>query len=168
MSWTERSRRVPPLGWVALGLIAQQILAGGRRPSRASATLAGGTAVISLGLLASSVTSFRRRRTTVDPLTPERARHLVVEGPFRITRNPMYVAMSGVLLAHAVARRSLLALLPTAGFVVVINKSQIEAEEQALAANFGSDWGRYAATTPRWLSLRPLIRRDPGKATPVG
>jgi protein-S-isoprenylcysteine O-methyltransferase Ste14 len=152
-------RRVPPLGWVAAGLLTQKLLPGGRRPSRTSRGLAGVIAVWSLGLLAWSVTAFRRHETTVDPLAPERASRLVSDGPFQVTRNPMYVAMAGVLVAHAIARRSPVGLIPAAGFVLLINKAQIEAEERAMAANFGPEWDQYVAATPRWLSLRSLPNR---------
>jgi protein-S-isoprenylcysteine O-methyltransferase Ste14 len=105
------------------------------------------------------VTAFRRHETTVDPLAPERASRLVSEGPFQVTRNPMYVAMAGVLVAHAIARRSPLGFVPATGFVLLINKAQIEAEARAMAANFGPKWDRYVAATPRWLSLRSLLNR---------
>lgn len=152
-------QRVPPLGWLAAGLLAQRGLPGGRRPSRTSSGPAGMLLAASLGLLAWAVTAFRRHETTVDPLAPERANKLVDDGPFRVTRNPMYVAMAGVLVAHAVARRSTLSLVPAAGFALVINKAQIEAEERAMAANFGADWDRYVAATPRWLSPRSFLSR---------
>jgi protein-S-isoprenylcysteine O-methyltransferase Ste14 len=152
-------RRAPPLGWLAAGLLAQMVLPGGRRPTRTSLGLAGLIHSASLGLLAWAVTAFRRHETTVDPLAPERASHLVSDGPFRVTRNPMYVAMAGVLVANAVARRSLLGLVPAAGFALVINKAQIEAEEHAMAANFGTDWEQYVATSPRWLNLQSFSVR---------
>lgn len=158
---TGELRRVPPLGWLAAGLIAQKVLPGGRRPNRTSVGLAGLILSASLGLLPWAVTAFRRHETTVDPLAPERASSLVNDGPFRVTRNPMYVAMAGALVAHACARRSLLALLPATGFAFVINKAQIEAEERAMAANFSADWEQYVATTPRWLNHRSLFPRKP-------
>lgn len=154
-------RRVPPLGWLAAGLLAQKSLPGGRRPSRTSLGLAGVILSASLGLLVWAVTACRRHDTTVDPLAPERASRLVSDGPFRITRNPMYVAMAGVLVAQACARRSILGLLPAACFALVMNKAQIESEERAMAANFGAEWERYVATTPRWVHLRTFARRKP-------
>jgi protein-S-isoprenylcysteine O-methyltransferase Ste14 len=152
-------RRVPPLGWVAAGLLTQKLLPGGNRPSRTSRGMARMIVAWSLGLLAWAVTAFRRHETTVDPLAPERASRLVSDGPFQVTRNPMYVAMAGVLVAHAIARRAPVALIPAAGFVLLINKAQIEAEERAMTANFATEWDRYVAATPRWLSLRSLPNR---------
>lgn len=151
-------RRVPPLGWLALGLLAQKLLPS-RRKRQASLRVGQLLLAASVGLLARSAAAFRRHDTTVDPLAPERASHLVDDGPFRVTRNPMYVAMAGVLLAHGVARRSVLGLVPLAGFVVVIDKTQIEAEEQAMAAAFGPEWDRFCATTPRWIGLRTSLSR---------
>jgi len=152
-------RRVPPLGWLAAGLLMQKLTSGERRPSRTSLGLAGLVLWWSVGLLAWALTAFRHHETTVDPLAPERASRLVVDGPFQVTRNPMYVAMAGVLGAHAIARRSPVALIPAAGFVALITKAQIEAEERAMAANFGPAWDQYVAATPRWLSLRSLLSR---------
>jgi len=152
-------RRVPPLGWLAAGLLTQKLTSGDRRPSRTSLGLAGLILSWSLGLLGWAVTAFRRHETTVDPLAPERASRLVSDGPFRVTRNPMYVAMAGVLVANSIARRSPLGFIPVTGFVLLINRAQIEAEERAMAANFGPEWDRYVAATPRWLSLRSLTNR---------
>lgn len=147
-------RRVPPLAWVAAGVVAQSRLASRRRPGLFHGAVAGLIAGGSLGLLGWAASTFRRHETTVDPLAPDRAAELVTDGPFRLTRNPMYVAMAGVLVAHAVARRSLLATLPAVGFVAAMNASQIAAEERAMEAKFGADWRRYAAEVPRWLGRR--------------
>lgn len=149
---TGSSRRLPPLAWVGLCLLGQHRIAGRRRTGPWSATLAGAIAAASLGLLGWAVSGFRRHDTTVDPLEPARAAHLVTEGAFGVTRNPMYVAMTGVLVSHAVARRSLLAFLPAGAFAAFMDRTQIQVEESVMQAKFGADWDRYAANTPRWLS----------------
>jgi protein-S-isoprenylcysteine O-methyltransferase Ste14 len=99
-----------------------------------------------LGLLA-----FRKSRTTVNPLKPERATALVTSGVYKITRNPMYVGMSLLLLAWAVY---LSALLPFAGpvvFVLYITRFQIQPEERVLLEMFGEEYAAYAARVRRWL-----------------
>ncbi|MBO9556809.1 MAG: hypothetical protein J7523_19745, partial [Cellulomonas sp.] len=68
-------------------------------------------------------------------------------------RNPMYVGMLLGLVAHAVARRSVVAALPAAAFVAALHP-QITAEERALEARFGDEYARYRATTPRWVDAR--------------
>ena len=81
---------------------------------------------------------------------------LVTSGPTAVTRNPMYVGMAGVLVAHAVLRGSWRALLPVAAFMAVMDRVQIPPEEQALAAHFGADYTAYRNQVPRWLG--PITR----------
>ncbi len=127
------------------------VVLAGRRPAT------GRSALAALPVLAASVAwgvaavrGFVRAGTTVDPHAVERASHLVVAGPNRFTRNPMYVAMAGGLLAHAIARRSWVGLLPVAAFVVVLDRTQIPAEEAALSARFGAEYHAYLRRVPRW------------------
>lgn len=99
-----------------------------------------------LGLLA-----FRASRTTINPLKPERTTALVTGGVYKITRNPMYVGMSLLLLAWAVW---LSALLPFAGpviFVLYITRFQIQPEERVLLELFGEEYATYASRVRRWL-----------------
>lgn len=72
-------------------------------------------------------------------------------GPFRISRNPMYVGLAGVLTAYAQLYRSPRATLPLVGFVVLMNRSQIAAEEAALQQKFGAEFTEYCGTVPRWI-----------------
>lgn len=99
-----------------------------------------------LGLIA-----FRRSRTTINPLRPERTSALVTQGIYRITRNPMYVGMALLLLAWAVY---LSALLPFAGvplFMSYITRFQIRPEERMMEKLFGAEFLGYAARVRRWL-----------------
>lgn len=99
-----------------------------------------------LGILA-----FRRSRTTVNPLKPERASAIVTSGVYRITRNPMYLGMALLLLAWAIY---LSALLPFAGLLIYvwyITKFQIKPEERVLESIFGEEYSSYAARVRRWL-----------------
>lgn len=99
-----------------------------------------------LGLLA-----FRRSRTTVNPLQPQRASALVTGGVYRITRNPMYLGMALLLLAWAVWLSAWPALAGPVAFVLYITRFQIRPEERAMQANFGDEFARYAARVRRWL-----------------
>ena len=144
-------RRPPPAVLLAIAGAAQSAMTRGRTATPAS--VAAATAVVggSLCLLAGSAGNFLRHRTTVDPMRVERAQHLVVDGPNRLTRNPMYLGLTGLLLSHAIARRSPSALIPLAGFVWLIDRHQIPAEEKALEERFGQDYLDYKETVPRWL-----------------
>ena len=92
---------------------------------------------------------FRRHRTPVNPARPAKA--LVTGGPYRFTRNPMYIGMACAYAGAAVAAGALwsLALLPAVLFV--IDRTIIPREERHLAEKFGEDYDRYSRSVRRWL-----------------
>lgn len=104
-----------------------------------------------IGFSAAGVRSFRRARTTLKPTRPEEASSLVRTGIYRVTRNPMYLGLLFALGAWAVFLSSAWALLGVAGFVLYMNRFQIEPEERALSRLFGSDYASYKASVRRWL-----------------
>lgn len=140
--------RVPPVVWLGGAALAQRLV--GRRPTRTTTLVSAPLLAMAGWLVAGSVREFVRRGTTVDPVSVDKATALVRTGPNSVTRNPMYLGMATVLAAHAVARRSPLALLPVVGFVAAIDHWQIPAEEQALSAEF-EEYADYVASVPRWL-----------------
>lgn len=95
--------------------------------------------------------SFRRARTTVNPLKPEAATSLVSAGIYRVTRNPMYLGLALLLLAWSIYLASPWTLAIVAGFVLFIDRLQIVPEERVLAALFGPDFEQYRARVRRWL-----------------
>lgn len=95
--------------------------------------------------------SFRRARTTVNPLKPEAASALVTSGVYRYTRNPMYVGFALWLLAWGLYLASPLVLLGVLGFVLYMNRLQIAPEERALGQLFGADFAAYRQRVRRWL-----------------
>lgn len=143
--------KIPPPVWLLAAGLAQRALAGDRDTTASSRVAAAGVAGTAVTLLGGSTARFRRHGTTIDPLRPDRASHLVVAGPNRLTRNPMYVGMAGLLVAHAALRRSPAALLPVAGFVAVIDRFQVAREEAALRERFGAKYADYCARVPRWV-----------------
>ena len=148
----------PPV--LALGAAAvQRRLPGAARPPT-RLRVAGATAltVASAALAGGAGREFRRHGTTVEPFRPERASALVTTGSNAVTRNPMYVGMAGVLLAHAAWRGSWPALVPVAVFVGVIDRLQVEVEEAALVRLFGAEYVAYRAAVPRWLGPGTLPR----------
>jgi protein-S-isoprenylcysteine O-methyltransferase Ste14 len=130
-------------------------------PRRATSSplrnVAAATLVAASGALAGAAAgSFRRSGTTVEPFRPERATSLVTSGVNAATRNPMYVGMAGLLVAHAVHRGSWTALAPAAAFVAVVDVYQVRFEEAALRKRFGDDYDAYSVAVPRWLDRRSL------------
>jgi protein-S-isoprenylcysteine O-methyltransferase Ste14 len=98
-----------------------------------------------------AVISFRRARTTVNPLRPGTASTLVTGGIYRHTRNPMYLGLSIILLGWAVYLANAPALLLLPGFVLYIYRFQIVPEERTLAALFGAEYQAYRTRVRRWL-----------------
>jgi protein-S-isoprenylcysteine O-methyltransferase Ste14 len=76
---------------------------------------------------------------------------LVTEGPFRFTRNPMYLGFAVTLLAWSVWLAHPVTLLGIAGFVAWMNRLQIVAEERAIGALFGEEFERYRNRVRRWI-----------------
>lgn len=107
--------------------------------------LAGGV-VSSAGALA-----FRKARTTVNPLHPERVSLFVASGVYRYTRNPMYLGLLFVLVGGVVALGALSAMLGPAAFVGFITRFQIVPEERVLEGRFGPEYIAYKERVRRWL-----------------
>lgn len=143
---------IPPPVWAAAAGLAQRaLISKNRSPSSVSKAAAASAAVASVGVIGASAVTFYRHRTTISPVSVRNTSALVTSGPFRISRNPMYVGLVGLLTAHALLQRSPVAALPVAGFVVLMNRSQIATEETAMRKKFGADYAEYCARVPRWL-----------------
>ncbi len=113
-------------------------------------------ALVSVATAGGAASRFRRSGTTLEPLHPDRASTLVTGGVNTISRNPMYLGLAGLLVAHCLWRGSWAALLPVAGFVILIDRVQIQAEEAALLEKFGTEYETYRSRSPRWIDRRSL------------
>ncbi|WP_338477931.1 isoprenylcysteine carboxylmethyltransferase family protein [Pseudomonas trivialis] len=149
------NRIPPPLVATLFGLLmwcAARYLPGAMqltiewRTSLALVVLLAGLAICLAGVL-----SFRRVRTTVNPLKPETASALVSSGVCRYTRNPMYLGFATVLIAWSILLAWPPALLGVLGFVMYMNIFQIGPEERALTSLFGREFTRYCSQVRRWL-----------------
>jgi protein-S-isoprenylcysteine O-methyltransferase Ste14 len=108
-------------------------------------------AVLGIAVALSGVMSFRRARTTVNPLKPETSAALVSTGVYSFTRNPMYLGMALVLLAWAVYLASVWSLLGPLLFALFITRFQIVPEERVLEGLFGASFSAYQKRVRRWL-----------------
>lgn len=94
---------------------------------------------------------FFRAHTTFNPIHPERTSHLVTDGPYRYTRNPMYVGMLVILTGWGIYLAVLTPFLLLPIFVWVMTVQQIMPEESYLDAKFGECYRTYKQQVPRWL-----------------
>ncbi len=99
----------------------------------------------------SGAVAFRRACTTVNPTTPEAASCLVRSGVYRITRNPMYLALLLSLTGWAIMLANPVNLLLLPVFVLYMNRFQILPEERMLLNLFGADYAAYQQSVRRWL-----------------
>jgi protein-S-isoprenylcysteine O-methyltransferase Ste14 len=113
--------------------------------------LAVGLAVAGAVASLSGVVSFRRAKTTVNPMKPDSSSSLVSSGVYALTRNPMYLGFLLVLAGWAVFLSNVLGLLLLPVFVFYMNRFQIEPEEKALAILFGPAFNAYQSRVRRWL-----------------
>jgi len=102
-----------------------------------------------LALAVSALLAFRRARTSINPTVPTTA--LVTHGPYRVSRNPMYLSLLLLYLALAIGFQSFwaLLLLPLAFWAVEFRV--IRLEERYLEQKFGADYARYKERVRRWL-----------------
>jgi protein-S-isoprenylcysteine O-methyltransferase Ste14 len=122
-----------------------------RLPNLLRLLLAVVLAVLGVAVALGGVVSFRRARTTVNPLKPETSAALVCTGVYSFTRNPMYLGMALVLLAWAVYLSSVWSLLGPLLFAFYITRFQIVPEERVLEGLFGASFAGYRKRVRRWL-----------------
>ena len=94
---------------------------------------------------------FRRARTTVNPLSPEKSTELVTTGIFSISRNPMYLGMALNLVGITIWFGDVSGLVFVALFVVVINQLQIKPEEEILTGLYGDKYTDWMQRVRRWI-----------------
>jgi protein-S-isoprenylcysteine O-methyltransferase Ste14 len=100
-------------------------------------------------LFFSAFASFRHARTTLIPNRP--AAKLVTSGPYRLTRNPMYLSLVALYLAVTLLVNSWWPLILLPLVVLLVNRTVISREEGYLSQTFPADYAAYRARVRRWL-----------------
>jgi protein-S-isoprenylcysteine O-methyltransferase Ste14 len=81
---------------------------------------------------------------------------LVVKGPYRYVRNPIYVLDVGILFGTALLTGDWWLVILTVAYVIQL-RTQVQAEERELNARFGATYDRYCRQVPRFIPrLRPV------------
>ncbi len=104
---------------------------------------------LAIALLLWSASWFRRKKTPIQPRNKPTT--LIVEGPYRLTRNPIYLAMVVFLLGLAVWFGALSGIIPMATLAVVLQRRFILPEEAGLRETFGAEAESYFANSRRWI-----------------
>jgi protein-S-isoprenylcysteine O-methyltransferase Ste14 len=147
---SEDAREAPdnPAGALAAGLLANRRYHIPFLPRKVTRTLGWSLVVCGLAVGFFGSREMRRAETNVDPYKPATA--VVTGGPFRFTRNPLYLSMTLIYGGISVLANA----LPAALLLVVLRlmrRSVIEREERYLERKFGDEYVQYKLGTPRWI-----------------
>lgn len=92
---------------------------------------------------------FLKNATTLQP--SEEPTSLVTSGPFRLSRNPVYLGMASILLGVAVVQGTLVAPAFPVIFIMLIELFIIPGEERMLEKIFGERYREYKKSVRRWV-----------------
>jgi protein-S-isoprenylcysteine O-methyltransferase Ste14 len=95
------------------------------------------------------VHAFHRAGTAVRPDRPVTA--LVTDGPFRYTRNPLYIGLTTIYLGVAFSTGMLWLLVTLIPALAVTHWKIVRREEQFLEAKFGETYRTYKTHVRRWV-----------------
>jgi protein-S-isoprenylcysteine O-methyltransferase Ste14 len=155
---TRESRDIPgviaPPPLIYAGALATGLLANGRYPisflpSKLARAL--GLSLVVVGCLLGlwGDRALRGAGTSVDPREPVTA--LVVGGPYRFTRNPLYLSITLVYAGISAFANALWALLLLPLVLSVMRRGVIEREERYLERKFGGEYLNYKERVRRWI-----------------
>jgi len=105
--------------------------------------------VVGIWLFVSARAAFRRHKTTLVVWTP--STELVQDGPYRFTRNPIYLAFATMYLGLSFVFNSAYILVMLVIVVILFDRTQIPREELYLQEKFGEEFSRYRAKVRRWV-----------------
>ena len=146
-------RILPPvlfLGSIAVGVLIQFAIPLGF--AQGSGLRVGiGLLAVALGFaeIAWAFTVMRRTHQDPDPRKP--SPELIPSGPYRYSRNPMYVGMTLIQTGIGVALGNLWILLLLVPTLFILQRGVIEKEEAYLQRRFGDSYLRYRNSVRRWL-----------------
>lgn len=80
-----------------------------------------------------------------------RPRFLLVSGPYKFSRNPLYIADSVILLGWAIFYGSIAVLIGCLTFGAFLAFVLVPSEERQLQEQFGDEYARYRDSVPRWV-----------------
>jgi protein-S-isoprenylcysteine O-methyltransferase Ste14 len=145
-----------PVPWVfvltyLLGAGLESLCPGVVSPRATPATSIAGAVLFAAGAVIAGwgLAIFRNARTTTVP--GESSAKLVTWGPYRVTRNPMYVGLILAYIGEGVMLRQIWPLVFLPLIVAYLNWTVIPVEEARLTATFRDDYEQYRAKVRRWL-----------------
>lgn len=142
----------PPLIYasgIALGLLLNRLWPLPWLPPTVNRPLGAALAVLGSVPAAWAFVEMTRARTNVDPHKPTTA--IVASGPYRWTRNPIYLSFAAITAGVAVWANALWVLLALPAVLMIMVRGVIEREERYLERKFGDEYREYKSRVRRWL-----------------
>jgi protein-S-isoprenylcysteine O-methyltransferase Ste14 len=143
--------RPPPvyLGSIAIGLVLHLIWPARLVPPSLSTPVGASVTLLSIALFIASVRALRAAGTPIPGNRPTTT--IVRTGPYRFSRNPIYLAFSLLQLGLSIWVNSLALLIALIPPVALISLVVIPREERYLEDRFPSEYLAYKASVRRWL-----------------
>jgi protein-S-isoprenylcysteine O-methyltransferase Ste14 len=143
----------PPIAWalaVLVGLTLQWVVSLPFMPASVPAGWIGGIVfALALALFAWAIATMTRAGSNVPTNLPTTT--IVETGPYRFTRNPIYLGMFLGLVGLAIAFDNLWLLVMLMPFTLAIRYGVVAREEAYLERKFGDAYRQYSARVRRWL-----------------
>lgn len=103
---------------------------------------------IALGLIVWTAILMSRAGTTPNPTRPTTA--LLIGGPFRFTRNPMYLAWELIVVGVGLAANAPWVMVMAVPAALLTRRLVIDKEERYLESKFGTEYLNYKSRVRRW------------------
>jgi len=143
----------PPVAWLlalAAGVAADQLYPLRFVPASVPGAWVGGAIfAIAFAFAIWAIVTIRKAGTQVETYKPTTT--IVANGPYRLTRNPIYLAMVLGLIGLAIAFDSLWIVVTLVPFYLVIRYGVVAREEAYLERKFGDVYRGYKSRVRRWL-----------------
>jgi protein-S-isoprenylcysteine O-methyltransferase Ste14 len=157
MNTTERGARVrfpPPFVFlicILAGVAVHRLVAPAVVPVERWISVAAGLAILAcgVGLVVSARIWFVR--TGQSPLPWKPSPELILRGPYRFTRNPMYVGVTLVQIGLGIALNDLWITAFAAVALLIVHVIAVRPEEQYLTERFGESYTNYVTRVRRYL-----------------
>ena len=137
------------LGFLVLGLMLNWLWPQPLLPETLRYTLGGALIALGLALALLSIRRFKAAGTNFDTQKPDTA--ILTEGPYRLSRNPIYMGLTAVYAGIGVAMDAPWIWLTLMPALAVMHYGVILREERYLERKFGQEYLDYKAQVRRWL-----------------
>jgi protein-S-isoprenylcysteine O-methyltransferase Ste14 len=117
--------------------------------SAVQVVIGAGFIVAAIAIIVSCRNVFIRHGTHPNPYTPTKA--VVVTGPYRFSRNPIYVAFLIFVLSFALLANSYWFVFAAVLLLILLHFGVVRREEIYLSEKFGDEYSAYCSRVRRWI-----------------